>query len=97
MKKLSLCLFACCSLLLALTACNGDNPSPVNYTLSLDRPTLGLQVGESFRLVATLTPAAEGGAPFVWTSDNEPVATVADGLVEARAVGTATITVTGTV
>ena len=37
MKKLSLCLFACCSLLLALTACNGDNPSPVNYTLSLDR------------------------------------------------------------
>lgn len=83
MKKLSLCLFACCSLLLALTACNGDNPSPVNYTLSLDRPTLGLQVGESFRLVATLTPAAEGGAPFVWTSDNEPVATVTDGLVEA--------------
>jgi hypothetical protein len=93
MKKLSLCLFACCSLLLALTACNGDDPSPVNYTLSLDRPTLGLQVGESFRLVATLTPAAEGGAPFVWTSDNEPVATVHDGLVEARAVGTATITV----
>ena len=42
-------------------------------------------------MVATLTPA-EATTAIVWTSSNEEIATVTDGLVKAIAIGEATIT-----
>lgn len=93
MKKRLLHLLACGIVaLLGLAACNDDDPAPENCSLTLDRPQLTLAVGQTYRLTATLQPETDG-AVFAWSSDNETVATVTDGLVEARAEGSATVTV----
>ena len=55
--------------------------------MSLDKTELTLAVGET----ETLTATAEG---VTWTSSNDAVATVEDGVVKAVAMGKATITVT---
>jgi uncharacterized protein YjdB len=63
--------------------------------VTLDKSTLALTVGGATgALTATTEPA---DAVVVWTSDDEAVATVADGVVTAVAAGTATITATITV
>ncbi len=61
------------------------------------RPTV-LVAGESVRLQAELTDSAGArieGATVLWSSDNEAVATVADGLLSAVAAGEATILAMG--
>ena len=68
---------------------------PAVTGVTLDPPTLELELGES----ATLTPGVDavGGADesVTWASSDDTVATVdADGVVTAVAVGTATITAT---
>jgi hypothetical protein len=74
------------ALALMLIGCN----KPVTYTLTLT----GLETvktGESITLTAT---TAKPEAVYVWTSSNDAIATVDDGLVIGVAVGTVTITVT---
>ncbi len=62
--------------------------------VSLNKPTLSLEAGESETLVATLTPDNATDKSLVWSSDRPAVATVdANGTVTARASGTANITV----
>lgn len=93
MKNRLLHMFVCGSVvLLGLAACDDDNPAQVPCTLTLDRSQLTLAIGQTHRLTATLDPQIEG-AELVWSSDNATVAIVTDGLVEARAEGTATVTV----
>ena len=60
---------------------------PAVESVSLDKTELTLAVGET----ATLTATAEG---VTWTSSNDAVATVEDGVVKAVAMGKATITAT---
>ena len=62
--------------------------------VSLDKTTMELSVDGTGTLNATVTVTPEGGeAPEVtWTSDDESVATVENGVVTAVAEGTATIT-----
>ena len=56
---------------------------------------LTLKTGDSFTLLATIEPANATNKAVTWSSDNDAVATVSDaGVVEAKAVGTANITVT---
>ena len=58
---------------------------------------LALTVGGSATLTAAVLPEDATNSVVTWASDNESVATVtADGLVEALAVGTATITAAAT-
>ena len=66
--------------------------------IALDQTTLNLEQYKYVKLAATLTPA-EATTEVVWTSSNDKVATVANGLVTiVAAEGTATITATaGTV
>lgn len=66
--------------------------------IALDQTTLNLEQYKYVKLTATLTPA-EATTEVVWTSSNDKVATVANGLVTiVAAEGTATITATaGTV
>lgn len=59
------------------------------YTVSLNKETLALNVGMSDTLTATVTP--DGGA-VVWSSDNEAVAKVDGGKVTAVGEGEANIT-----
>ena len=62
-------------------------------TISLDETTKELEVGDSFKLVASVGPSDATNKAISWSSNNESVATVDDeGLVTAIAVGGATIT-----
>ena len=61
--------------------------------VTLDKNSLKLLVGETEKLVATITPENTTD-PVKWSSSDETVATVKDGLVKAIGAGTATITIT---
>ena len=61
--------------------------------VELDKTELTLHPTEKTALTATVTPADTTDA-VVWTSSNDAVATVKDGVVTAKSEGTATITAT---
>lgn len=65
--------------------------------ITLDQTSLSLKVGGTETLTATVEPT-NSTDKVVWSSNNEAVATVKNGVVTAKAIGTATITATaGTV
>ncbi len=68
----------------------------INVTdISVDPTEATLDEGTTLQLTSTVLPRDATNPAVAWTSDNEDVATVdADGLVNAIAAGTATITVT---
>ncbi|MDE6017468.1 MAG: Ig-like domain-containing protein, partial [Muribaculaceae bacterium] len=63
-------------------------------SVSLGEDTLSLTEGENATLTATVAPENATFKDVTWTSDNEAVATVKDGVVTAVAAGSATITAT---
>ena len=69
------------------------NPRPVTG-VTLDKVEATLEVKETVALVATVAPANATNQDVTWSTSDEAVATVADGVVTAVAEGTATITVT---
>ena len=73
-----------------------SGPSTVAVTgVALDQKTLTLTAGgETATLTATVAPENATNKNVTWTSDDEDVATIADGVVTPLAAGTATITVT---
>lgn len=64
--------------------------------VSLNKATTTIAVGNTETLVATVTPANADDKSVSWTSSDDTVATVSNGVVEGAAAGTATITVTTT-
>ena len=62
--------------------------------VTLDRSSLSLDVGDTYQLVATVTPSWAGNKEVTWTSSNSNIASVSDGLVTAKNSGSATITAT---
>ena len=88
-----------------ITDANGSNPWTITFTIkkvnvtsvSLDKTTTTLTVGNTETLTATVSPDNASDKSVTWSSDNTSVATVdANGKVTAVAVGTANITVTAT-
>lgn len=73
-----------------------NSTNPVHVTgVKLSLATLPLKLGTSHTLVASVEPANATNKAVTWSSSNEAVASVSDkGVVEAKTVGTATITVT---
>lgn len=68
---------------------------PVSVTgISLDATEATLMVGKTRSLTATIVPANATNKTVNWTSSDETVATVTDGVVTAVAEGDATITAT---
>jgi len=66
----------------------------VNVTsVYLDEHTLDLEIAETRQLTATVEPQDAANTAVTWESDDENVATVQDGLVEAIGAGSATVTV----
>ena len=62
--------------------------------VSLDRTSLSLTEGETYSLVATITPSNATNKSVTWSSSNTTVATVSSsGVVTAKTAGSATITV----
>ena len=82
------------ALLLALAGCDdATTPIPV-AEIVVDAPTTFVDAGQTLQLSATARDASGSpleGVRFNWTSSNEAVATVIEGLVTAVAPGTATI------
>ncbi len=63
--------------------------------VTLDKTTLALTVNATGQLTATVAPATATNKNVTWASSNTAIATVdTNGLVTAKAVGSATITVT---
>lgn len=73
-----------------------DESPDVSVTgITLNKPSLQLEMGQSERLAAEITPSTATNATYVWSSDNPAIASVdADGLVTAIQEGTTGITVT---
>ena len=63
-------------------------------SVSLDKATKTLFVGSTFTLTATVMPENAYDKRVNWKSSNTSVATVSDGVVTAKAAGTAKITAT---
>ena len=64
----------------------------IDYSITVDYSELTLKTGESYTIVAKVTPASSDG--IVWTSSNESVATVFYGIITAKKEGEAIITAT---
>ena len=69
-------------------------PVIVVTNVTLDKTTLTLEVGETETLSATVQPINATVQTVTWTSGDESVATVTNGVVTAISEGTATIMVT---
>lgn len=70
-------------------------PTTISVTgVELDKSTASVEVGKSVTLTATVLPSNATNKKVTWSSSNEAVATVAEGVVTGKAEGTATITVT---
>ncbi len=63
-------------------------------SVSLDKTSIDLKVGETFSFNPTVSPADATSPVLIWKSDNEEVAAVDNGKVTAVKEGTATVTVT---
>ena len=73
------------------------NPAIPVQSVSLDKTSLSLNVGENSTLLATVLPANADNKAVTWSSSNTAIATVdASGKVTAVAAGSAVITVTTT-
>jgi C1A family cysteine protease/uncharacterized protein YjdB len=78
-----------------LKAFTKNSTAPVNVTgVSLDKTAITLNPLNTQTLIATVTPTNATNKNVTWTSSNTSVATVANGVVTANAVGTAVITAT---
>lgn len=87
-KKLRIALIAVMAMLMVLTVfagCNGNSGSSSGYKLS--QTSASLEIGRTLQLTISPEPAN-----VTWSSSDEDVATVSDGLVTAVEKGTATIT-----
>lgn len=106
-KRIISALLLCILALVPFTACEGKTEVPdfagssseqssteTQLTVTLDKESLTLTVGETATLTATVRPISVSGKPRMWSSSDGTVATVdGTGLITAKKEGTATITV----
>ncbi len=80
-------------LLVASIACNKESgPSIIEATsVSLNKTSVSLAVGESVELTATVFPEDATDKTVSWSSSNTSVVTVSDGRVKAVGIGSATV------
>lgn len=72
----------------------GTKTAEIDVTgVSLDKTTLSLVQDSSYMLTATITPSDATNKKLIWKSEDEDIATVVNGKVTAKSVGTTTITV----
>ncbi len=87
MRKICYLLF----LLVGLFACNDKDEIVEVSKVALDKTEVEMFVGENITLKATVSPSNAINAELKWSSDNEYVAIVKDGVVAAVSEGSAVI------
>lgn len=106
-KRIVSTLLLCILAIVPLTSCGGktdvsdsvddksvQNSAETQLTVTLDKESLTLTVGETATLTATVRPVSVSGKPRLWSSSDGTIATVdGTGLITAKKEGTATITV----
>jgi len=100
MKKLLVCLISCivaCTAMFCFGGCatppNNPSGGPVEGSLVFNRQSITLDLEESLEL--TYTTNIENTSDVTWKSSNTNVVTVSDnGVVTAKAVGSAEVTIT---
>jgi uncharacterized protein (TIGR02145 family) len=80
-------------LAIAFASCKKDNPIAVDE-VTLNWATASLEPSDEITLEPTVTPANATNPALTWTSSDNAIATVADGVVTGVAPGKATITAT---
>ena len=76
---------------------NTSPPTPQEIAvtgITINKTTTSIEVGKIDTLVATISPSNATNKLIAWSSSNSNVATVNNGVVTAKTVGTANITVT---
>ncbi|MGN0807409.1 MAG: Ig-like domain-containing protein [Candidatus Coproplasma sp.] len=87
--------FAIVSLSIVVEGDSGSGDTTVSVTgVSLDKENSSLKVGETDTLTATVSPADADNTNIIWSSSDETIATVVNGVVTALKAGTVTITAT---
>ena len=87
----------------AITAKAGDKEATCSVTveatpvtsITLDKTSASLKVGETVTLTATVKPDDATDKTVTWSTSDASVATVSNGVVTAKKIGTATITAYG--
>lgn len=92
MKQFFILAAAAC-LILSCKQTPVEQPEKPAVSVTLDKETLSLKTGETETLTATVEPA-DATDVVVWSSSDEEVAVVEDGVVGALTAGTANITAT---
>ena len=93
MKKYLLSAFAIVALL--CIACGGDDGVSTTVPVSgikLDKSSLSLEIGQKATLTATIAPADATNKSITWSTTNQTIATVSNGVVTGVATGETTIT-----
>lgn len=73
----------------------GNHPSPIAVSaIKVNPTTITLTIGASETITATVEPANATNKNVIWSSSDDQIATVANGVVTAMSAGTATITAT---
>lgn len=77
-----------------LSGCPGPDPASIAISSVKVAPTEAvLGIGESVQLTATIAPEEAKSLPVKWTSSDDGIASVSNGLVTAKTTGSVTITV----
>lgn len=79
---------------MTLIGCTEKTPGVPVENITLDEDVWEMNAGDTFTLEATIAPAEATDQRIEWTSDDEKVVTVEDGVVTAVAEGLATVTAT---
>jgi hypothetical protein len=78
------------SVIISLVSCKDDEDTTV-MNISLDQDFVSLVVGTSEKLTATVTPSGTDVSNIKWSSSNNDVVTVSEGVISAAGVGKAVI------
>ena len=95
MKKIISAIILLSMMVSILSGCVGlDNKNENNYTISFKDGSIPLSPGQTYQIDPIITPEPENGLEITWTSSDNKVASVENGLVKGISVGEAAITAT---
>ncbi len=93
MKKINLSLLMAVLVMIGFVSCKPNGPTSIPVTgITIDTQEQFIPIGESFKIVATVSPSDASNQNVIWESSNTAVVTVDNGTVTGVAQGSATIT-----